>query len=66
MVDTIQQNWLNILTVLSELATAYALGQQHLGAAIQNDLIKPLVSHFSRFRDLKSQQLLAVLTQETI
>lgn len=65
MESDIETEWISFLTQLATAASATAQAQQ-LGAAIQSDVIKPLVSHFSRFRELKSQQLLVLLTQETV
>lgn len=58
--------WLTFLAILVDAANKQTHSQT-IGVVInQNDNIKALVSHFSRFRELKSQQLLAILTQEGI
>lgn len=62
---SVPSSWLAFLTILANGANKVTQSQT-IGASIQNDNIKVLVSHFSRFRELKSQQLLAVLTQDDI
>lgn len=60
---TQQQAWLEFLTALSNAVDK--LGNLQLAnVAYENDILKPLVNHFSRFRDLKSHTLIAVLTQK--
>lgn len=57
-----QASWLEFLTALVNAADK--LGNLQLAnVAYENDILKPLLNHFSRFRDLKSQTLIAVLTQ---
>lgn len=59
---TQQATWLEFLTALVNAADK--LGNLQLAnVAYENDILKPLLNHFSRFRDLKSQTLIAVLTQ---
>lgn len=59
-----QSAWLEFLTALINAVTKL-MNVQLANVAFENDIIKPLVSHFSRFRDLKSQPLIAVLTQKS-
>lgn len=65
MDSDIETEWMLFLTHLAETA-AMAAQTQKFGATIQSDVIKPLVAHFSRFSEFKSQQLLVVLTQEIV
>jgi DNA topoisomerase 2-associated protein PAT1 len=62
---SIVSSWLTFLTILTNAAKKKAYSQM-IGATIQSNNIKPLTSHLSRFHQLKSQQLLAVLTQDSI
>lgn len=60
---TQQASWLEFLTAL--VNAVEKLGNLQLAnVAYENDILKPLLNHFSRFRDLKSQPLIAVLTQK--
>lgn len=60
---TQQATWLEFLTALSNAVEK--LGNLQLAnVAYENDILKPLLNHFARFRDLKSQPLIAVLTQK--
>lgn len=57
-----QAAWLEFLTALVNAADSLETNQL-ANVAYENDILKPLLNHFSRFRDLKSQTLIAVLTQ---
>lgn len=58
-----QAAWLGFLTAL--VCAVEKLGNLQLAnVAFENDILKPLLNHFARFRDLKSQPLIAVLTQK--
>lgn len=59
-----QNTWLEFLTTLVN-AVNKVPNVQLANVAFENDIMKPLVSHFSRFRDLKSQPLINVLTQKS-
>lgn len=63
---SVPSSWLTFLSILVDAANKQTQLQTIGVVANQNDNIKALVSHFSRFRELKSQQLLAILTQEGI
>lgn len=64
-INTKQQAiWLQFLTALVGSVNKNA-NVQSTTTTFEKDILKPLVSHFSRFRDLPSQPLLAVLTQRT-
>lgn len=60
-----QANWIEFLSALITALTVHKMGPQLVNVSFENDIVKPLVSHFSRFRDLKSQPLIAILTQNT-
>lgn len=57
--------WLAFLTALIESVNKNA-NVHTTTATFEKDVLKPLVSHFARFRDLKSQPLITVLTQRTV
>lgn len=57
-----QAAWLEFLTALVSAADTLE-SNQLANVAYENDILKPLLNHFSRFRDLKSQALIAILTQ---
>lgn len=56
--------WIEFLTALIN-AVNNNINSQIVHVTFENDILKPLVSHFSRFRELKSQPLIATLTQNT-
>lgn len=58
-----QATWLEFLTALVNSADTLETNQL-ANVAYENDILKPLLNHFSRFRDLKSQTLIAVLTAQ--
>lgn len=58
-----QTSWLEFLAALAD-ATDQLENQQLVNVAYETEILKPLLNHFSRFRDLKSQPLIAVLTQK--
>lgn len=60
-----QATWLEFLTALVHAADTLETNQL-ANVAYENDILKPLLNHFSRFRDLKSQTLIAVLTQRNL
>lgn len=60
-----QATWIEFLSALINAVTANKSGAQLANVSFEKDIVKPLVSHFSRFRDLKSQPLIAILTQNT-
>jgi len=60
-----QTAWLAFLTALVESVNKNA-NVPTTTCTFEKDVLKPLVSHFARFRDLKSQPLLTVLTQRTV
>lgn len=57
-----QAAWLEFLKALVTAADTMETNQL-ANVAYENDILKPLLNHFSRFRDLKSQTLIAILTQ---
>lgn len=56
-----QVAWTTFLTALIDATSNTTT--QIANVSFENDIVKPLVSHFSRFRELKAQPLIAVLTQ---
>lgn len=60
-----QTTWIAFLNALINAVTASKSGPQLVNVSFENDIVKPLVSHFSRFRELISQPLIALLTQNT-
>lgn len=60
-----ESEWITFLTIMSATAAANVQANHLLGATLQSDVIKPLVSHFNRFADVQSQPLLTLLTQES-
>lgn len=60
-----QTSWLEFLNALINTATANKNTTQLVNVSFEIDIVKPLISHFSRFRELKSQPLIAILTQNT-
>lgn len=58
--------WLQFLTALVESVTNKNANIPTTTATFEKDILKPLVSHFTRFQDLKSQALVSVLTQRTV
>lgn len=60
--------WLYVLNVFAEININNNVAQRNKGgiASMDGELVKSLVKHFSRFRDLKAQQLLVVLSNVDI
>lgn len=61
--STQQTQWLEFLAAL--VNAVEKLGTLQLAnVAYENDILKPLLNHFARFRDLKTQPLIVVLTRK--
>lgn len=63
----IQNAWLSFLSALTNSLS----NNSHIHTAItgtttiENDIVKSLTNHFSRFKEIKTRELLAVLTHDS-
>lgn len=60
---TQEATWFKFLTAI--ISAADKIGSVQLtNVAFENDIMKPLLNHFARFRRLNPQPLIVVLTQK--
>lgn len=61
-----QTQWIKFLGALINAASRNIDGHLIVYATFETDIKKPLTNHFARFRELKSQPLITVLTDKKL